>query len=72
MDFYDEENDITAMARTTAYPCSIIAQMIARGDIKETGVIHAGKIGWNLQLAETFFSELAKRGIHINETVTTV
>lgn len=70
MDFYDKKNDITAMARTTAYPCSIIAQMIARGDIKEKGVIHAGKIGWNLQLAEAFFSQLAKRGIHINETVT--
>jgi len=72
MDFYDKENDITAMARTTAYPCSIVTQMIARGDIKEKGVIHAGKIGWNLQLAENFFSELAKRGIHINEAVTTL
>ena len=70
MDFYDEEKGVTAMARTTAYPCSIIAQMIGRGDIKEKGVIHAGKIGWNLQLAETFFSELTKRGIHINETMT--
>jgi len=70
MDFYDEENDITAMARTTAYPCSIIAQMIARGKIKEKGVIDAGKIGWNSKLAETFFSELARRGIHINEAVT--
>jgi lysine 6-dehydrogenase len=72
MDFYDEENDTTAMARTTAYPCSIVAQMIARGDIKERGVVHAGKIGWNIQLAEAFFSELAKRGIHIKETVTVV
>ena len=72
MDFYDEENDTTAMARTTAYPCSIVARMIARGDIKEKGVIHAGKIGWNLQLAETFFSELEERGISINETVTAV
>jgi len=70
MDFYDEENDITAMARTTAYPCSIVSQMIARGDIGEKGVMHAGKIGWDLELAETFFSGLAKRGIHINETMT--
>ena len=70
MAFCDEENDITAMARTTAYPCSIVAQMIARGDIKQKGVIHAGKIGWNPQLAETFLSELAKKGIYINETAT--
>jgi len=72
MDFYDQKNDTTAMARTTAYPCSIVAQMIARGDIKERGVVHAGKIGWNIQLAENFFSELAKRGIHIKEKVTVV
>ncbi len=69
-DFYDEENGITAMARTTAYPCSIVAQMIARGEIKENGVIHAGKIGWKKQLAVMFFSELAERNIHICEAET--
>jgi lysine 6-dehydrogenase len=71
MDFYDKETGITAMARTTSYPCSIVAQMIARGDIKEKGVIHAGKIGWQPQLANSFFSELKKRNIQIHETVRT-
>jgi len=70
IDFYDEENETTAMARTTSYPCSIVTQMIGRGDIKEKGVIHAGKIGWNPKLAKSFFSELAKRNININETLT--
>ena len=69
MDFYDEEKGMTAMARTTSYPCSIVTQMIARGEIKEKGVIHAGKIGWYSQLAKSFFSELKKRNIHIHETV---
>lgn len=67
IDFYDEVNQIRAMARTIAYPCSIVAKMIARGDIEEKGVIHAGKIGWNEKLAETFFSNLAKRNVHIRE-----
>ena len=70
IDFYDEENGITAMARTTAYPCSIVSQMIARGDIKEKGIVHAGKIGWKKQLAEIFFYELAERSIYIRETET--
>ena len=69
VDFYDEEKGVTAMARTTAYPCSIVAQMIARGDIKEKGVVHAGKIGWHPKLAKSFLSELKKRNIHIRETV---
>jgi len=69
MDFYDEEKGVTAMARTTSYPCSIVAQMIARGEIKEKGVVHAGKIGWHPQLAKSFLSKLKKRNIHIHETV---
>jgi lysine 6-dehydrogenase len=70
VDFYDQENDITAMARTTACPCSIVAQMIAHDDVKETGVIHVGRIGWKKRLAEMFFCELAERKIHIRETET--
>ena len=70
IDFYDKENDVTAMGRTTAYPCSIVSQMIARGDVKEKGVVHAGKIGWNAELANKFFTELAKRNIRIAETMT--
>ncbi len=69
VDFYDEEKGITAMARTTAYACSIVAQMIARDEIKENGVIHAGKIGWQFQLAKSFFYELKKRNINIHETI---
>jgi lysine 6-dehydrogenase len=39
IDLYDPENDLSAMARTTAFPCSIVAQMIAKGDFKDAGVI---------------------------------
>ncbi len=67
MDFYDPVEDITAMARTTGFPCSIVAQMIARGEFKEPGVIHPVKIGYDERLAERFLSELAERNIKITE-----
>lgn len=67
IDFYDPENDISAMARTTAFPCSIVAQIIARGEFKETGVVHPVKIGWDEELSRRFFTELAKRRINITE-----
>jgi lysine 6-dehydrogenase len=67
IDFYDKERDVTAMGRTTAYPCSILSQMIGRGDVRERGVIHASKIGWNAELSSRFFRELAKRNIQISE-----
>jgi lysine 6-dehydrogenase len=67
IDLYDPENDLSAMARTTAFPCSIVAQMIANGDFKDAGVIHPVKIGWDKHLAEKFFKELSKREINITE-----
>jgi len=69
VDFYDPELNITSMGRTTAYPTSIVSQMIVRGDLKERGVVHCGKIGTNPKIAKIFFAELAKRNIIIKETV---
>lgn len=66
VDFYDPVTDITAMGRTTAFPLSIVSQMLGRGEIKEKGVLHASKIGWDTQLGDKFFNELARRDIHIN------
>jgi lysine 6-dehydrogenase len=70
VDFYDKQNDVTAMGRTTAYTCSIVSQMIGRREISEKGVVHPSRIGWNTELAGKFFAELAKRGIRVTETVT--
>lgn len=70
IDFYDEKKGLTAMQRTTAFPNSIVCQMIGRGDIKERGVIDPGLIGWNRKTADIFFTELKKRNIVITESVT--
>ena len=39
IDYYDEKLKITSMMRTTAFPTSIIAQMIANGTITARGVV---------------------------------
>ncbi len=70
MDFGDKKADLSAMARTTAFPCSIVAQMIAKGQMKMPGVIHPAKIGYDEKLSATFFKELAKRDIKITEKFT--
>jgi lysine 6-dehydrogenase len=70
MDFYDPISDITSMGRTTAFPCSIASQMIARGDIKERGVFHPAKIGRDPSLLKKFFDQLTKRNIHIYKSAT--
>ncbi|MFX0117148.1 MAG: saccharopine dehydrogenase family protein [Candidatus Hodarchaeota archaeon] len=67
IDVYDSENEISAMARTTAFPCSIVAQLIAKNEFEEKGVVHPAKIGWKEELSEKFFRELSKRKIDVTE-----
>lgn len=67
VDFQDFENDISAMARTTAFPCSVVAQMIAKGEFKEKGVVHPVKIGYDEKMSDKFFAELGRRRINITE-----
>jgi lysine 6-dehydrogenase len=61
IDRYDEKNKITSMMRTTAYPTSIIAQMIGNGIINKHGVFGCEEI----VPCSYFFKELEKRNIKI-------
>ena len=61
LDKYDEKNKMTAMMRTTGFPVSIVAQMLAKGGIMKPGaypvevgvppgpfIVEARKRGFNL------------------------
>jgi lysine 6-dehydrogenase len=61
IDQYDERNGLTAMTRATGFPCSIVAQMVARREITKVGVMPPEVSVPH----EKFFVELAKRGIRI-------
>ena len=63
VDRFDERTGLSAMMRTTAFPASIIAQMMARGDVLERGATPQEKA----IDAERFVSELGRRDIRIKE-----
>jgi lysine 6-dehydrogenase len=65
IDYYDEENNITSMMRTTAYPISITAQMIESKAISKRGVFCSEEI----VPPKPFFEELKKRNIIINKRI---
>jgi saccharopine dehydrogenase-like NADP-dependent oxidoreductase len=67
LDYYDEKRGITAMARTTAYSASIIAQLILKKALREKGVVPTEKIGMNDALFRLFLDGLEKRGVRIVE-----
>ncbi|MDI6707703.1 MAG: saccharopine dehydrogenase C-terminal domain-containing protein [Candidatus Thermoplasmatota archaeon] len=62
VDYFDKKNKLSAMARTTGFSASIIAQYLAKGELEKGAFtpeicIQDGK----------FLAELARRGIKINE-----
>jgi lysine 6-dehydrogenase len=62
VDKLDEKTGMSAMMRTTAFPASIIAQMMARGDVLQRGATPQ-------EIAvdpERFIDELARRNISIS------
>ncbi len=63
IDYYDEGTSLSAMTRTTAFPASIIAQMMCRGDIRGKGAIPQERC----VPSDLFIAALADRGIHIAE-----
>ncbi len=64
LDRFDEQTGLSAMMRTTAFPVSIIAQMMASGEIKDKGAIPQERC----VPPEKFVAELAKRNIRIQES----
>ena len=62
VDHYDPKSDMSAMMRTTAFPASIVLQMMCSGAIEKRGAV--------LQecdvAAERFLQEIERRGIKID------
>lgn len=64
IDHFDAATGLSAMMRTTAFPASIIAQMMARGEIKDKGAIPQERV----VPPEPFVAALATRNIKISES----
>lgn len=66
MDFHDDATGFTAMERTTAYPASIVAIMMAKGQTEKGSISLESAIP-----GDTFVDELKKRDIKLTETIRT-
>ncbi len=67
LDRFDERKNVTAMARTTAYTASIVAQKLAKGAIEEKGVVPPEKLGMDQVFFEGILAELEARGVKVEE-----
>lgn len=68
----DEKTGYTSMARTTGFPCVIMARLIAEGVVDMPGVNAPEAIGKNPEAVARFISGMEKRGVRISKEVTTL
>ncbi|UCG36468.1 MAG: saccharopine dehydrogenase family protein [Candidatus Bathyarchaeota archaeon] len=69
LDRYDETHKVTAMARTTGFPASIVAQLLAKASIEEKGILPMEKIAEHDEIFTRILNELEKRHIHVKESI---
>jgi len=69
LDGYDQKHGVTAMARTTAYPGSILAQLISQKVLEEKGVIPLEELGKKENIFTKILAELEKRQVKITESL---
>jgi lysine 6-dehydrogenase len=68
IDFYDSEKDYTSMGKTTSFPASIAAQMIASGRIAQRGSLFPEEI-FQAELYQPLMDALKERGVVVTHKV---
>ena len=72
-DLYDEADPATgfhSMARTTGFPCAIVARMLARGELRRPGVQPPELLAGDDRVFAAVMDGLRERGVVINRTST--
>jgi lysine 6-dehydrogenase len=67
VDRYDSRRKMTSMARTTAFPCSVAAQMLGLGLVQKKGLLPP-ELAFEEALRQKFMKQLRARGIEIVST----
>jgi saccharopine dehydrogenase-like NADP-dependent oxidoreductase len=69
LDRTDPATGTTSMARTTGFPCAIVARMLASGEYADPGIRALEHLARDDRAAERLLSELRGRGIDLREQV---
>ncbi|MGA7616716.1 MAG: saccharopine dehydrogenase C-terminal domain-containing protein [Thermoanaerobaculia bacterium] len=67
LDRTDRSSGATSMARTTGFPCAIMARLLARGEYRDPGVRPPESFASNDSVYNTMVDELRRRGVRFEE-----
>jgi len=65
LDYYDPRSKVSAMARTTAYPCTSIALLVGQRKLRNVGVVPPERIAKDLQHFGFVLSRLRSRRVRV-------
>ena len=68
LDYYDNRRQVSAMARTTAYPCTSMALLVGMKKLKAHGVVTPEKIAENQGHFRYVLSRLKQRKVNVRIT----
>ena len=68
LDRTDFATQTTSMARTTGFPCAIVARMLARGQIREVGIRPPELLARDRSIYDAIVSGLTERDVKLRET----
>ncbi|OGD33790.1 saccharopine dehydrogenase [Candidatus Atribacteria bacterium RBG_16_35_8] len=69
LDYYDKNEKVTSMSRTTGFPCAIMARLVAKGEFKCPGVCPPEYIGREHKVYQKVMNELEKRDVFYKENI---
>ena len=69
LDYYDEENNITSMARTTGYTCSAVTHALLTGDFNKQGVFTMESFSDDNSLVQQILNYLSVRNINFSTEI---
>jgi saccharopine dehydrogenase-like NADP-dependent oxidoreductase len=64
----DRRSGTSSMARTTGFPCTIVARMLAGGELNEAGVFPLELLARRGGLFDHMTSELSDRGVTLTQS----
>lgn len=70
--YFNERTKTTSMACATAFPCAIMARLVARGEYSREGVSPPENIGQNHKVYRKLMEELERRDIFYKENIVEV
>lgn len=72
VDHYDVKKNITSMARTTGYTCTIVARQLLGGLFKHPGICPPELIGRKEGIYQNLLEQYQQRGIHLKEKISRI